>query len=63
LTKCIFINRERAESFDWSNIIGIWGIFREKGLSREIGTYRNFIVEDGQDMCKSRTTPRDGSSA
>jgi len=49
-----------------SSIIGIWAISREMGLVREIGTYRifyNFMVEDGQCMCKSRTMPRDGSSA
>lgn len=37
--KPYFVNREREESFNWSNIIGIWGIFREKGLSREIGEH------------------------
>ena len=48
-----------------SSIIGIWAISREMGLI-EIGTYRifyNFMVEDGQYMCKSRTKPRDGSNA
>jgi hypothetical protein len=36
-------NRE----FNWSSIIEIWGIFRERGLIREIETYRNFMIEDG----------------
>ena len=43
-----------------SSIIGIWAFFREMGLMREIGTYRifyNVVVEDGQYMCKGRTTP------
>jgi len=49
-----------------SCIIGIWVFLKEMGLMKEIGTYRifyNFMVEDGQYMCKSRTMPRDGSSA
>ena len=50
-----------------SRVIGIWAFSREMGgTDREIGTYRifyNFMVEDGQYGCKSRTTPRDGSSA
>ena len=49
-----------------SSIIGIWAFFKEMGLMREVGTYRmfyNFMVEDGQYMCESRTMPRDDSSA
>jgi len=52
-------------------VMAIWynwefEIWAEMGLMREIGTYRifyNFMVEDGQYMCKRRTMPRDGSSA
>ena len=35
----VFMNEREGKSFNWSSIIGIWGIFREKGLIREIGTY------------------------
>ena len=41
---------QRGQNHSWSSKIGIWGIFREKGLIREIGHIENF-------------TPRDGSSA
>jgi len=61
-----FYSKGEFRTIFGSSVIGIWASFREMGLMREIGTYRifyNFMVEDGQYMCKSRTMPRDGSSA
>jgi len=45
-----------------SSIIGIWAFSRDMGLI-ERSERIVFMVEDGQFMCKSRTMPRDGSSA